>query len=454
MRKFLPILIPIGLFLLIKLPNIGIRFSDSNIYFYTGYQLLMGKMLYKDIFFTNFPLLAYISAFYFLLLNKSLLLFYITPLLEATGVGYVIYLIVYKNTRNILLGVTSSLLYLFSFVVLSTSDHQTGVFLASLFSVLSFYLSLERKPVLAGIFMALTLLTKAYFFPIFLVFVIMLILNREKKTLYFFAAFFITFFIILLPSIVFSGKNFFTDVFYYSLTRSEGVSKIGVLSFFIQHDPFLVVLLICNIFLLRRYPFFGLLSLFSLLFVFFYQDIYYLYLNFIIPFLCISYSNFYFFLTEKLSLQKFLLPTIITILLTINLIIYLNSYRNLQKLANISQVSAAIIHAHPSVLYGSNDITPALSYLTNIPLLDGIIDTNENIFNKGFLDRKTLTKLAIAQHALIVAHGAYYPEASIQIDVTDQIFDLSLLRKSCSLLASYPIYTEGSDNRLNLLKCK
>src|ERR1035437_8507392 len=116
MKKFLPIIITIGVFLFIKLPNIGIRFSDSNIYFYTGYQLLMGKMLYKDIFFTNFPLLAYISAFYFLLLNKSLLLFYVTPLLEASGVGLMIYLIIYKNTKDIFLGITSSLLYLFSFI--------------------------------------------------------------------------------------------------------------------------------------------------------------------------------------------------------------------------------------------------------------------------------------------------------------------------------------------------
>ena len=53
MKRYFPLFIITSIFLLLKLTNLGIRMSDTNIYFYTAYELLQGKILYKDIFFTN-----------------------------------------------------------------------------------------------------------------------------------------------------------------------------------------------------------------------------------------------------------------------------------------------------------------------------------------------------------------------------------------------------------------
>ena len=226
----LPIIFIITPFLLFKFFNLSVRLSDSNIYFYTGYQLLQGKILYKDIFFTNFPLLPYMSSLYFLLFFGSLKLFFLTPAIEASIVAALIYFIAQRQTKSILLSTLSSMLYLYSFIVLVTSDHQSGVFLASLFAVISYYFFFQRKHFLAGIFIALAFLTKAYFIPIFAAYFVTLFLERSEKSfssphertkrierartiMQFVGGFIATIVLILLPTLLFAYHAFIKDVF-------------------------------------------------------------------------------------------------------------------------------------------------------------------------------------------------------------------------------------------------
>src|SRR5689334_17247630 len=139
MRKYALFLIPSSLFFFIKIIDIGVRFSDTNIYFYTAYEVLQGKLLYKDIFFTNLPLFMYISALYHFISGGSIHFYYFTAVLESIITGFLIFLIVSRQTKDKLIATLSSAIYLFSYIVLATSDHQSGVFLASLFAVLSYF---------------------------------------------------------------------------------------------------------------------------------------------------------------------------------------------------------------------------------------------------------------------------------------------------------------------------
>lgn len=473
MKRYLSVLWIIFPFLLFKLFNLSVRLSDSNIYFYTGYQLLHGKILYRDIFFTNFPMLPYVSALYFLLLFGNLKLFFLTPAIEASIVAFLIYLIVSKQTRNVLLSALSSLLYLCSFIVLSTSDHQSGVFLASLFAVLSYYFFQEKKYLLTGVFITLALLTKAYFIPILVAYLFTLFfepfdsaqgkLDREhtlsqlpqllRRISWFLAGFIFTCFIILLPTLLFAFPDFIKDVFVYSLTRTQGVQKGTLLWFFFTHDIVLSVIVLWNLTLLIKKQFFGFLSLFGILFFFFYQDIYYLYLNFLIPFLCLSFPFLYETLHKQLKLQKYIAPTLIAIALLINLSVYLTGYKNLQKV-DIVTMTAAIKKVNPPVLYGINSLTPALSYTTGIPLLDTIIDTNPNIYHKGILSARTMSEDAVRQHALLVANGVDYPSYGVRQLVTDEIFDLKTLQKPCTLTNEFPVQNEGTENIISFVSCR
>lgn len=453
MKRVLPLIFPSILLLFLKFFNLDIRISDTNIYFYTAKELLEGKFLYKDIFFTNFPLFPYISSFYFLIMDGRLDLFFLTPTLEIIVIAFIIYLIIFQKTKSFLSSFTTSSLYLFSFLVLSTSDHQTGVFLASIFSLIAYYFFEKKHLFVSGIFIAFAILIKAYFLPVLLSLFIALLLKEKKKTIKFIAGFFITFFIILLPFLIFAGNEFIKDVFKYSLVRSAGISKTNLAWFFISHDFIFFIILIFNLLNIRKSLFFGIFSISSFLFFIIYRDIYYLYLNFMAPFLALSFPSLNDFTNQKLHLQKAVLPTFVIIFSLINIILYLSSYKDLQKINNVSEIIKIIKTEKPEFLYGVNDITPALSYFSETPLLDNIIDTNENIFRKGILDANLLTKKAIKQKSIIVSHGVSYKEAGIEESLIDGIFDKETVKKSCRLILSSPVQSEGVINRINLLKC-
>lgn len=455
MIKVLPFVLSLFLFFLIKLSGLGIRLSDSNSYWYVAYLLSQGKFLYKDVYFSNFPLFAYISLFYYFLTGGKLLFFYLIPAIEVIIVSSLIYYLTYKETKTHLLSLTGSLLYLFSFIILSTSDHQTGVFIASLFAVLSFLFYQKKKLILSGVFIALALLTKAYFLPVFIALTASIFLKKNylREKIHFFLSFCLTFFIILTPFLLISSSKFFNGLINYSMSRPAGLSKTEIAWFFLSHDPVLFLLLIFNFLNMRKNLFFGVLSITGVLFFILYSDIYYLYLNFLIPFLSISLPNLIFWLNQKFRFQIALLLSIISIFLIINLIIYLSSYQKLQKVESINQVNKTILKEKPSSLYGVGDITPALLYLTNTKPLENVFDPHPHGFDLNIYNREYLTKKAISQKTIVIVHGAFYPEFGIKENLIDNIFNKEEINKSCKLLLSEPVQSEGLINRLNLFKC-
>ena len=125
-------------FFVIKLTTFGVHLSDTNVYFYTAYQMIHGKILYKDIFFTDFPLFPYISSLYFLITNGNIQAFYLTPVIETIVGSFLIFYFSFSKTKSYLIATLSQIIYLFSFIILSTTDHQTGVFIGSVFLTASF----------------------------------------------------------------------------------------------------------------------------------------------------------------------------------------------------------------------------------------------------------------------------------------------------------------------------
>jgi len=453
-KTIILLLIPLAFFLLIKISNLGLRLSDTNIYFSTVDQIFQGKLLYRDIFFSNFPVFTYVASIYYLLAGKNIELFYVSSIIEATIIAILIYYIIYKKTKDSIVSLVSSNLYIFSFIVLATSDHQTGVFTASLFAVLG-YLFLQRNRLfLSGAFVALSFFTKAYFIPIATAFFVFLITEKDFKRIFNFSVSFIaTGIIVILPFLLLAPNNFFGDIFGFSLTRPSGLLKSNIAWFFITKDFLLFILLIFNLLNFKKNSFFAFISIFSLVLFFGFQDIYYLYLNFIVPFLCLSFYEFYYFLNKTLKLQKHVIPSLVFIILIINLYTYFLSFRDLQKINNLNQIVKTIQKEKPSFLYGVDDITPALLYITKIPPLEGVIDAHEYFFTKKVYDKNYLTKKAVEKKTIIITHGAFYPELNIEEKIIDGIFDKNLLLQKCNIIKSFPVKSEGITNRINLFKC-
>lgn len=453
LKVFLPFVILAAIFLYIKLTSLAIRSSDTNIYFYTAKEILNGKILYKDIFFTNFPIVPQVASFYFLLSSGNLLFYYFTATIETVITAGFLFLISYNETKSRWFASLISGMYLFSFIILATTQHQTGVFLATLFITVSYFFFRKDRTTLTGFFTGLALLTKAYTAPLFLAYFVFFAI-RERNRLASFLSGTIIAGIMILPSLLLAPQELWHDVFEYSLTRSQGVSKANIFWFVMQHDILFVILLLTNIIMMKRQLFFGLFSLFGLLFFLFYKDTYYLYLVVLLPILVLSLPSLVKEIQQKFFIHHLMLPTILIPLTLYNLFAYYaNGYNTLQKLHDTQEMIKVIHKEKPSALYGVNSITPALAYLSDTPLLNGIIDTNDNIFRKGYLNATKLTKNAVRQHALLITEGVWYPQAGITQDVLTEIIDQKELKKNCKHIKRFFFQSEGLTNAINFFRC-
>lgn len=455
MKKNFPAILLIIFFILLKASNIGVRLSDTNIYFDLARRILEGKLIYKDLFFSNFPLFAYVSSFYYLLTFKNIILFYFTSIIEISIISLLIYCIAYKKTGNRIVSTISIALYLFSFIILSTSDHQAGVFTASLLSVSSYFFLQKRKYFVSGVLVALTVLTKAYFLPIALSFFCYFLIKKEWRNLtHFIMGAGSTTLAILLPFLILSPKQFINDIFGFSLTRPAGTLKAEVAWFFITKDILFFILLLFNLISYRKNIFFALISLFSILLFLGYQDVYYLYLNFLIPFLCISFYELSDFIKRLFSPQKMVIPTIVITLLIFNFFTYIGGYKNLGKIDKIDKVVSVINNEKPSFLYGATDITPALLAITKIQALSDVVAAHEYFFTKKIYNKELITKQALSSNTIILTHGAYYPESNIRQDILDDtIINKEEIYRHCKNILSVPVLAEGNANSINLFKC-
>lgn len=454
MVKHFPLFTFLLLFLFIKAQSVGIRLSDTNVYFYEALLILQGNVVYKDFFFSNFPLFAYIASLYAFLTSKNITLFYFSASIEVVITTVLIYILLLRRTKQYLIATLSALSYLFSFMVLATSDHQTGVFAASLFAVLAFLFWEHKRMLTAGSFLALSLLTKAYFLPVVAAFSFVLPTVRGlKDKLRFLMGSLIGAIIVLSPTLLLAPSAFFENVFGFSLLRPQGVSKVDIAWFFITKDPLFAALLLLNLLTIYRNRFFGALSASALIFFFLYKDTYYLYLNFLAPFLCLSLANIFLLVQKKRMIYHYILPAIVILALIVNTTVYLLHFRDLQKVDRIDTLVSLIKKENPTFLYGVNDITPALLLLTGTQPLEGVFDAHPMFFRRGRLNAEELTKKAISSKTIVIAHGASYPALGVDEPLIDEIFDREHIKQSCTLLTSIPVRAEGVSNRITLFRC-
>lgn len=460
-----------GIFFIFKLANVGVRLSDTNVYFYTAQELLKGTVLYKDIFFTNLPLFPYWSSLYTVF--HSINFYYLTAAIEVVVSGLLIYYILWLKTKNSLLAFLGNVMYLGSFIILSTSDHQTGVFLATLLSLASYVLYLKNKRFLSGVFLGLTVCVKAYYLPILVAFIVYDVFVYRKKALKTIVGALTAIALTITPFIIFTFNEFVSSVFQYSLTRPQGIDKLPILIFFITKDFLLFLAFLFSLINFKKEKLIFLISIFSLLFVLFYKDVYYLYLNMVVPFLIISFINMYPPATScvptcsdaaasgramragqliHVQLQQIFIG-MVSVFILLNLFVYGNGYSSLQKVKDFDDMVLTIKKQKPPTIYGIEELTTALSYRSGVPLLNKIVDTNENLFNAGILKAKALTKKAVDQKALVVLKGATYPQQNINETALTSIVDKQLFFKHCFLLKKYPVTSEGVVNTITFFQC-
>lgn len=443
---YIGIFFVVVLFLAIKFPHLSIRFSDTNVYFYQGYKILLGAQIYKDILFTNLPMWGYVSAFYVFLTGGSLPLFFFISKLEVCLTALLLFLIAKKKTDHSLGWITAPTVYLFSTAVLATSEHQTGVFFAILGAVASYYFSLIKRPVLSGICAAIGFTTKAYTLPLLAALGIHYVLYERKLLVKFIAGFIATFAAIVGPSLIIAPLEMYKQLIGYALVRQAGVSKETVFTFFMLHDPLIFILGIYSLSLVKKYTYLLLSLVFSMVFLFAYTDVYYLYLNMLVPAAALAAAAL---ITDLSSYKKHAATAalvVVAAVATFNIYQYFTTFSKLGTIPDLQKLVTTIKQQKPDQLYGADSITPALAYLSGVPLHNNIIDTNLNFYNAGIYSASDQTKQALTKKTIFVS-----PSFSDQL--ASGIIDAEMLNAKCKISTSVSFYSEGSEDSITLLKC-
>lgn len=443
------------LFLCFELPFTAIRLSDTNGYILHASRILQGAIVYRDMFFTNAPLFAYISALYLFLVGGSVKLFYITSLIEICITSFFLYKIIEIRTKSPLFSVIGLALYLNSFIVLATSVYQTGIFTVTLFATASYFFFLKKQWILTGVMLALMVLVKGYFLPVALGLGLYSLWKERTGSYLIVLAGSITLFIVMLPTFLFAREEFFNQVFGYTLNRPAGLNKLVITRFFLQAHWVLLLSFVSFFYFWKKVKIELLILAFCSLFLFIFKDVYFFYFNMLMPFVTIAFSVCIKEFVEKVKGEFAVLTMIVILVLHIilSLQLFFSGYTHTGVIFDEHKLVKKVLEEKPDVIYGTPDYTPLLSYQTKIPTLNNMNDANPNLFIAGVYNKKKITEDIFKQRTLVIDYGAEYPQAGIDIKVFGEIVDADQILEKCKLVESVPIISEGHANKLNIFRC-
>jgi len=455
------------LFFLTKLPSFAFKFSDENLYFYDSYLLAENILPYRDFFFAHPPFQLLFLAFFVRLFYFSPILLKLLPILLNIFSAFFIFKISFKFLKSSKLSLLASFFYLFSFVILTTSDYSTGIHLANcLFLTSLYFLQVKKKPFFAGFLSFLALFTRFYIaIAIFAVILYLFLLPagwRGKKTSFFkkdkyllsFTLTTLSFFIFANLFLIFAlGQEYLQPVFLYHLKKTTGIPKLHILTFFLRHDFLLIFLGLLNfIYFKKTNLLFYLLVVFYTIFYILFADIYYLYfVVFIFPLSILSAGIF----QKLISSKKFLIPAFLVCLFIFfhNSYFYLTIHAQKAKIENLEKITAFISKnsAPNQTLFGNYEITPLLALLTKRKIISNLNDTNAKVFQISFLNQKKLEEKLAQKVKFIILKAVV---ANNQILKIEPNLSSDFLKTNCRLEKTHPIKNDYSANFLLIFDCQ
>jgi len=453
-KYFLGLVGLVFFFLIIKLPGMAFKFSDENIYFYMGKSILEGIIPYKDFFFASPPLQIAIISLIMVFIGKNLVLLKLIPIIASIISTIFLYEIV-KGELNEKAALFSSALYLFSFVVLATTDHFTGIHLTTMFIIISLYFFLKNKPFLAGIISALALLTRLYSAIAIVGIVFYGIFKKRKSLMKYLSGVLSIFLVVNIPLILFFKNNYINSVFLYHLLKSEGISKINIFKFFLIRDFPILFLSLASLLVKNKKKLIFLIPAGAIiLFYVFYADIYYLYLGLLVPFLA-GLSGITLEKISRKSKKTFIVILIILgMILIFNSVLYLTTQMSTAKINFEGNLSNFIKENSNSgdKIYGSFEITPLVALLSGRKIANNYIDTNEKTFLTGIYNISNRTNNLrnnvkfVIMKVLIDNYG--------KIIRMDRIIQPEFLINECVPVKIYQIKKDYSDNAVIIWDCE
>lgn len=411
------ILLTIATFYLIKSSGYFYRFGDGNAYFYMAQQILRGDLPYRDFLIADPPLLIFLLAGIKLIIGSNILLFQAVPIFLETITAIIIYLETKKKLPQYAKFFPA--FYLFSFLILSTTDYLTGLHFVTLFIALAYYF--RKKPYLSGILWAAATLIKLYVIPGFIGWLIWLKVNKQtknfQKTV---MAYITTGAVFMLPFLIIAPQTVIDHIIIHQFNRPSGLSKLNIFKFFILHDLNLLFLGGLTLFITKKIKFF--LPIISwLIFYVIFKDLYYLYLGVLGFWLTLTVYQLLLYL-QKLKPDSWLasnhqqlsIMVIISLFFSqaIGVFLYRQSIQQQGIFFQIEEVAHYIQNLPQKPLYGSHEVAPIVALKTDQKLFNNYIDTNAQLFGSGVKDRHKISLEAVESGVYLLVKVANIPENS------------------------------------------
>jgi len=424
---------------------------------YMAKAVLEGIVPYKDFFFASPPLQIYLIAIIKFFTGNNLLLLKLIPIFATLGSAFFIFKFMQKKFGN-LEGIVASTLYLFSFLILLTTDYMTGIHLTTFFIFGMIYFLEFDSPFIAGIFASFALLTRLYApFPIAGALVYLWI-YKKKQILKFLGGTSIFF----IPASLFfdaiSSGGYLNQIFFFRLKLISGIglSKFSVISFFILGDLFLILGSTLYIFFDKEKNKLALpilATLFSIILYLVYSDIYYLYFGLIIGFLAIFTTKIIFEFKDLKSFKK-VLGIILIFVVLINSLIYVTNYGSTSNIPFHKDISDFVKNnsLDNETISGSFEIAHLVALESGRNLAGNLIDTNpKNIITNEFKISDVVEKINGVRFMIV---KGYLLQNGELINV-DQSIPMDFIKQNCKEIKRYTVVNDlNGANAVMVYDCK
>ncbi|MGZ3770939.1 MAG: hypothetical protein ACXVCP_15025 [Bdellovibrio sp.] len=441
-------------FLLLKVYFLEPRFSDGHMYTYMGYLVTKGLFPYKDFYYSSPPILPYFMALYGTITQWK------PAFSDAIPIGLTLIdtILIFRigcqfnKSSRALLG---SLLYLFSFVVLATTDFSSDVHWITTFMLLAWWSFLSGYTFLFCFFLALTVLIKLYALVIvFAAFLLLFCLQGRKKiqviipgTLLFIFGTFALFYINL-------GSVFIDEVLLNNLNRKPGLSTNDIISYFINHDlwflPSLFLLLPSLRKNIKNWIFLVPIFIYAV-FILYYQDIYYLYLKplpaYIAVLVALSPANFN---------RKFITVILTTLILSVGIISFYRYKNTLAEASTIENLDDIVKYVSSETspnetIYGENSFVPLIALLADRKIFNNYVDTNIKFVNQGLFSLESRAEELSKGHVTLILQRGTVEQS--RITSVTPVVPVDFLFKNCLKNKIFPLKKDYSYNAVLVWTC-
>lgn len=434
----------IAIFLAVNLSQTRYYLGDENTYLYMGKMIAEGTLPYRDFYYANLPLqillIAGLTA-----LGLPVLWIKTLPIFASAATASMIFLGLKDEG-----GLEASVLYMFSYLILATTDIASGVALVAMFIVASFFAVKRGKFFLGGLLAALAMMTRLYAPFAIAGMVAYMAVRRNWRELGRFllgiAALFAP--AVILLSLAF-GSAFLEPVFFFRfLVVFQGISgipKITILRFLATNDFWLLTLVGLAIMNERKLGLDEAAAISVSLFFLLYKDFYTLYLAMLIPFFAIIAGK-HLRTYGKVALAVLLVSS------AYNVNQYLHKDAKMGGIPKLDEMGEFIVSGSGADdrIYGSFEIAPLLALTTGRGIIDNLIDTNNKNFMTGVFNVSTIESRLLGRVKYIVTNN--FVEDG-RIKTMSPEITIGFLDANCEVARVYDIPRDYDSNAVVIWDC-